>query len=77
MNSNELSINLFDLCCSISLTNEDVNSIIKKYIPEKYNTKLEMFPSNLIAKAFNFKPSELFEVEDEKEKQNVKIDFSK
>ena len=42
-----------------------------------YNTKLEMFPSNLIAKAFNFKPSELFEVEDEKEKQNVKIDFSK
>lgn len=42
-----------------------------------YNTKLEMFPSNLIAKVFNFKPSELFEVEDEKEKQNVKIDFSK
>ena len=25
-----------------------------------YNTKLEMFPSNLIAKAFNFKASELF-----------------
>ena len=42
-----------------------------------YNTKLEMFTSNLIAKSFNFKPSELFEVEDEKEKQNVKIDFSK
>lgn len=42
-----------------------------------YNTKLEMFPSNLIAKAFNFKSSELFEVEDEKEKQNIKIDFSK
>lgn len=42
-----------------------------------YNTKLEVFPSNLIAKAFNFKPSELFEVKDEQEKQNVKIDFSK
>lgn len=42
-----------------------------------YNTKLEMFPSNLIAKVFNFKPSELFELEDEQEKQNVKIDFSK
>ena len=42
-----------------------------------YNTKLEMFPSNLIAKAFNFKPSELFEIEDKKKKQNVKIDFSK
>ena len=35
-----------------------------------YNTKLEMFPSNLIAKAFNFKASELFEVKDEQEKQN-------
>lgn len=42
-----------------------------------YNTKLEIFPSNLIAKAFNFKASELFEVKDEQEKQNVKIDFSK
>lgn len=42
-----------------------------------YNTKLEMFPSNLIAKAFNFKASELFEVKDEQEKQNIKIDFSK
>ena len=42
-----------------------------------YNTKLEMFPSNLIAKAFNFKASELFEEKDEQEKQNVKIDFSK
>ena len=42
-----------------------------------YNTKLEMFPSNIIANIFKFKPSELFEVEDEKEKQNVKIDFSK
>ncbi len=42
-----------------------------------YNTKIEMFPSNLIAKIFKFEPSELFEIEDEKEKQNVKIDFSK
>ncbi len=42
-----------------------------------YNTKLEVFPSNIIAKAFKFEPSELFEVKDEQEKQNVKIDFSK
>ena len=42
-----------------------------------YNTKLEVFPSNIIASIFKFKPSELFEVENEQEKQNVKIDFSK
>lgn len=42
-----------------------------------YNTKLEMFPSNLIAKAFNFKASELFEVKDEQEKAKCKNDFFK
>ena len=42
-----------------------------------YNTKLEVFPSNIIAGLFKFKPSELFEVKNEEEKQNVKIDFSK
>lgn len=29
-----------------------------------YNTKLSIFPSNLVAKGFNFKPREFFEVED-------------
>lgn len=42
-----------------------------------YNTKLETFPSNIIANIFNFKPDELFEVKDEATKQNIKIDFSK
>ena len=53
------------------------NTVAEKAEISMYNTKLEMFPSNLIAKAFNFKASELFEVKDEQEKQNVKIDFSK
>lgn len=42
-----------------------------------YNTKLETFPSNIIASIFKFKPDELFEVKDETTKQNIKIDFSK
>ena len=42
-----------------------------------YNTKLETFPSNIIASIFKFKPDELFEVKDEATKQNIKIDFSK
>lgn len=35
------------------------------------NTKIEMFPSNLIAEMFNFKPAEYFEL-DEAEKEVVK-----
>lgn len=41
-----------------------------------YNTKLELFPSNIIAGMFNFKPKELFQVEDSQVKKNVKVDFN-
>ena len=40
-----------------------------------YNTKLEVFPSNLIASSFHFTAEELFKVEEEA-KQNVKVDFN-
>ena len=43
----------------------------------RYNTKLETFPSNIIANIFKFKPDELFEVKDETTRENIKIDFSK
>lgn len=39
-----------------------------------YNTKLEVFPSNIIANMFGFKQAELFNVVDEA-KQNVKVQF--
>ena len=42
-----------------------------------YNTKLELFPSNIIANMFKFKPRELFEAESEEARKNVKVDFSK
>lgn len=39
-----------------------------------YNTKLQAFPSNIIAGMFNFTRSELFKT-DETSRQNVKVDF--
>ena len=42
-----------------------------------YNTKLETFPSNLIASSFNFKPESLFEAESPEARKNVKVDFGK
>lgn len=40
-----------------------------------YNTKIEMFPSNIVANLFGFKQEELFKVENEEAKQNVKVQF--
>ena len=42
-----------------------------------YNTKLEVIPSNIVASMFNFKPEELFEVDDPEAKKAVKVDFNK
>ena len=41
-----------------------------------YNTKLEVFPSNLIATMFGFKAEELFRVDSEEARKNVKVDFN-
>ncbi len=40
-----------------------------------YNTKLQVFPSNIIAGMFNFKPSDLFKAESDEARKNVKVDF--
>ncbi|NQU99702.1 MAG: LemA family protein [Parcubacteria group bacterium] len=40
-----------------------------------YNTKQEVFPTNLIASMFGFKLAEFFEIDDA-EKENPKVDFS-
>lgn len=41
-----------------------------------FNTKVEMFPSNIIAKMFGFKTASLFEANEE-ERNNVKVDWKK
>ena len=46
-------------------------------ITTKYNTKLEVVPSNIIASMFGFKPEDLFEAESAEARKNVKVDFGK
>ena len=43
----------------------------------RQNEKLQLFPSNIIANMFNFKPRELFAVENNEARKNVKVDFGK
>ena len=40
-----------------------------------YNTKIEQFPSNIIAGMFNFTQREFFEVEDEAQREPVAVKF--
>ena len=40
-----------------------------------YNTKLEVFPSNIVASMFHFTAEQLFEVDNQEAKKNVKVDF--
>lgn len=40
-----------------------------------YNTKLQVFPSNIIAGMFNFKARDLFKAENDEARKNVKVDF--
>ena len=41
----------------------------------KYNTKTEMFPGNILASLFGFKRKPLYEVNSEAERENVKVSF--
>jgi len=40
-----------------------------------YNNQVQMFPSNMVAGPFGFKPEEMFEMEDKNERQNPKVQF--
>ena len=41
-----------------------------------YNTKLEVFPSNIISNMFGFKSETLFAAESDEARKNVKVDFN-
>ena len=53
----------------ISYARQFYNDIVMKY-----NNKIEMFPSNIVAGMFKFKAQAFFEVNEE-ERQNVKVQF--
>ncbi|MEA2064832.1 MAG: LemA family protein [Patescibacteria group bacterium] len=40
-----------------------------------FNTKLEVFPTNMIAKQLKFNQKEFFEIKDAEERKNVKVEF--
>lgn len=69
-NFSELSEELRNTENKISFSRQFYNDTVTIY-----NTKLEVFPSNIIANIFNFKARELFNTESDEARKNVKVQF--
>ena len=70
-NFSELSEELRNTENKISFSRQFYNDSVTMY-----NTKLQVFPSNIIAGMFNFTPRDLFKAESDEVRKNVKVDFS-
>jgi len=68
----ELQANLKETENKISFSRQFYNDSVTMY-----NTKLEVFPSNIIGNIFGFKSEALFNVSTEEARNNVKVDFNK
>ena len=69
-NFSELSEELRNTENKISFSRQFYNDTVTMY-----NTKLQVFPSNIIAGMFNFKSRDLFKVESDEARKNVQVDF--
>ncbi len=71
-NFSELSEELRNTENKISFSRQFYNDTVTAY-----NEKLQIFPSNIIANMFNFKPREFFKTDSDEVRKNVKVDFGK
>ena len=69
-NFSELSEELRNTENKISFSRQFYNDSVTMY-----NTKLELFPSNIVAGMFNFQKRDLFAAESDEARKNVKVDF--
>jgi LemA protein len=69
--------NFLDLQREIADTENKIQASRRFYnaMTRDLNTKIKTFPSNLVAKIFNFKDQDFFATDSEEEKQPVKVKF--
>lgn len=69
--------NFLDLQNQLKQLEDDIANSRKYYnaVVKQFNTKCEMFPSNIIASIFHFERKPMFEVESVEERQNVQVKF--
>lgn len=69
--------NFLSLQNQLSRVEEEIAGARRYYngVVNKYNTKTEMFPGNLVANLFGFQRKPLYEVNSDAERENVKVSF--
>jgi LemA protein len=69
--------NFLDLQSQLQRMEDEIANSRKYYnaVVKEFNTKIEMFPSNIIAGMFRFTRKPMFEVNDEAERQTVSVKF--
>ena len=69
--------NFLDLQNQLNSVEEDIANSRKYYnaVVKQFNTKCEMFPSNIIASMFHFERKPMFEVDSAEERKNVEVKF--
>ncbi|MBU1018736.1 MAG: LemA family protein [Patescibacteria group bacterium] len=69
--------NFLDLQQQLAETEDKIQASRRFYngTVRDFNTALQVFPKNIIAGMFAFKKREFFEVENEEERKNVKVEF--
>ena len=70
--------NFLDLQNQLKSLEEDIANSRKYYnaVVKLYNNKCQVFPSNIIGQMFNFKLRQMFQVDSEEERRNVKVSFN-
>jgi len=70
--------NFMDLSKQLKTVEDDIANSRKYYngAVKVFNNKVEMFPSNIIAKILGYKSQKMFTIE-ESERENIKIDLNK
>ena len=69
--------NFLQLQLELKNTEDKIASSRNSYnsVVNDYNTKIEIIPSNIVASIFHFEKAELFKLEDEEARKNVKVSF--
>ena len=69
--------NFKDLMNQLNNVEEDIANSRKYYnaVVKRFNIKCRTFPSAIVAKIFNFSAMPMFEVQNEAERENVKVSF--
>lgn len=71
------NVNFMDLQKQLQQVETDLANSRKYYNAnvKQFNTKLDTFPTNLVARRFKFEKQPMFEVTNEQERENVKVQF--